>query len=593
MANRFAVSIGAGARVAQHVPWNCGVGVSAGTCATGLEWSVVVLDGLTVDMKVSVQIRNGDTSKVAERVIQDTKQGTSFKGCFEPPTDERGQVVQVVFDMNNAASWFTSKQIEIFTLQVPRKSHVAKLPSLQLCDLPRHSGHPEIEEFSVVPNLLETAVPEKLDPLAELCNGLHTLLDSWLGTVEAKAHHVHEEDANWLKKLQRTAMTVREQCQGKCAEKLQDRAAKQALEALVIAQKEQRARKEQEEAAKRAEAERQAQRVAEAAASQMKVEAERQERIKVSLLAAAEKTAQLKEFSRPVPQSQLQHDICTVPPQCRRADVQPQLLPASDAILSKTSPVMAEVETVQTPPAKCDDALVQEADTGDADAEESTQSPAEVCSPLLGTQSPIAASPLQSEHSPDEVSFISPGSQSPTKSLMDQLTNVASPIDGAEATPGHALKRTCYACSTTPEGACLTSHTPAQAVSTELGPQEPSEHKEEDIIQDCLELTDNSPEKNNARPSVPSPHCPPPARPVRRSACQHPEGDVQEEVVPRPCEEAITMNEEAKDHEVEEQITVPKHHVSASDVESPCKDSTVDKDKLVKAHSPLKDDELF
>jgi len=209
---------------------------------------------------------------------------------------------------------------------------------------------------------------------------------------------------------------------------------------------------------------------------------------------------------------------------------------------------------------------------------------------------------------------------------MNRLATVASPMDAAEAThgtsPGHALKPTCYACSTTPEGACPAAQSPTQVFSTtpegarpaaqsptqvfstELDSQEPAadvedvlgtgavtdgvqnsaeyENKEAEIAQDCQELEDDSPEKSKLRPSVASPHCPPPARPVRRSMCEHhsSEGEVQAEVhvLSRPCKES-------EEHEVEEDTTVPRPHVSTPDVKASCKDSTIKEDQLLDAYS--------
>lgn len=384
VARRFVVSIGAGERVAQHVPWAGVPGVSAAICASGLEWSVVVLDGLTVDLKVSAQILgSGDGAKLTEKVIQETSHGTTFKGCYEPPTDERGQVVQIIFDMNNAFSWFSSKQIEIFTLDVPRKSHIELLPLLPLCDLPRHNGQPQEEESNVPPNLLEPTKCGEDEPLGDLCNRLHALLDTWLGTVDGMSSKVQDEDSNWLKNLKKTVVAVRNQCHGKSAEKLQDRLARQGLEALALAEKQhqaQKAKKAEAVASKKADAARQADREAQrtaqaaaAAAAAVNAREEIQAATKAAVRAAATPMAADECVLRPpgqvasstpssplapsqlpltghptdkssasnvilqLPTSQLQKEMSESP--CRRELLPEQLLPSSDTVHSECLPL--------------------------------------------------------------------------------------------------------------------------------------------------------------------------------------------------------------------------------------------------------------
>mmetsp|Transcript_62295 Transcript_62295/g.131705 ORF Transcript_62295/g.131705 Transcript_62295/m.131705 type:complete len:601 (+) Transcript_62295:163-1965(+) len=201
MAERVRFSIPAGQRTSHQLQWNDAELGELGLEGS-LEWSVVVLDELTIDLEVSVQYQQEDAQEQPELLLlQEVQRGRTFRGTFEPSSDARlaagSTVASVTFDFNNAFSWWTDKEVELVVLRVvpegPPRAKVPALPAMaplskvkQKLDPPACDG-PEVSS-AAVPSL---AVPGKLNGFSEHPNEavmkLATSLDCWLAVSGEKA----------------------------------------------------------------------------------------------------------------------------------------------------------------------------------------------------------------------------------------------------------------------------------------------------------------------------------------------------------------------------------------------------------------------
>eukprot|EP00927_Polykrikos_kofoidii_P072399 TRINITY_DN6851_c0_g1_i1.p1 TRINITY_DN6851_c0_g1~~TRINITY_DN6851_c0_g1_i1.p1 ORF type:complete len:366 (+),score=94.49 TRINITY_DN6851_c0_g1_i1:414-1511(+) len=146
-----------------------------------LQWSVVVLDDLTVDLEVSAKLLP-DRVAIQEVLLERQARGTRFSGTFVPEKTRRlaaavadaaptqgcnlNDVVQSLdFAFSNAFSWFTPKEVELVTLlEFPQPASSAPQPleaspALQVA-LPRpQSGHLTQLCVSGVPELRGAKAP--------------------------------------------------------------------------------------------------------------------------------------------------------------------------------------------------------------------------------------------------------------------------------------------------------------------------------------------------------------------------------------------------------------------------------------------------
>lgn len=217
-ANRFPLKIPAGKQRSQSIQWDH----SYRGCA--LEWNVVVLDGLLLDLKVSAKLHpqtlGGGFTFV---ILQEVKDGRTCRGSFEPTKDDRllgkdmkgqvarAQVDEIVFEFNNT-SWFTEKQAEIVTLKQtlgpppPKKAKVPALPRLRPSSpLPRCDVIQKEENVLSLPQLLAPS-DARAAPSVLLCKSLAAHLDVCLSVLEAKPFS--SSDAGLLQELQHRVKAV-------------------------------------------------------------------------------------------------------------------------------------------------------------------------------------------------------------------------------------------------------------------------------------------------------------------------------------------------------------------------------------------------
>eukprot|EP00929_Paragymnodinium_shiwhaense_P051941 TRINITY_DN26063_c0_g1_i1.p1 TRINITY_DN26063_c0_g1~~TRINITY_DN26063_c0_g1_i1.p1 ORF type:complete len:410 (-),score=122.56 TRINITY_DN26063_c0_g1_i1:95-1324(-) len=222
MAERQRISIAAGQRQTVTLCWR------SKSETTGVEgppssvrWSIVVLNGLTVDLKITAKLTgeaaslNGDAD--SDLVVRPDARGTTFFGTFMPSKSKRlatlanipevadsedgasaavdaalsAAVDKLLFDFSNAFSWFTAKEIEVVTLRdwpapisrpPPALCEVAPLDSQGLCGrLPpprsssrRGGGEEGAEDVNGLPVLLHGGSAPALRPkdtVADTANG--------------------------------------------------------------------------------------------------------------------------------------------------------------------------------------------------------------------------------------------------------------------------------------------------------------------------------------------------------------------------------------------------------------------------------------
>lgn len=144
------LSLQTGERKTQRFPW--ADEQSGGSSRLGrLDWSLVVLDELTVDLEVSVELCPREPDGAPGLVLlQEVQRGRTFRGSFEPCTDARlaapegraetgegiagctrDEVEAVIFDFSNTFSWWTPKEVELIALRVrPSGPPLASVPPL-------------------------------------------------------------------------------------------------------------------------------------------------------------------------------------------------------------------------------------------------------------------------------------------------------------------------------------------------------------------------------------------------------------------------------------------------------------------------------
>lgn len=175
MAERRRFSVGKGEQETFYLPWDADGQPPLGEAH--VEWSVVVLDDMTVDLEVSAQLvglgAQGCTDANGSRVLlQRAARGRTFHGAFDPAkhtgwkaavkgAGSAGSVVPLlgglVFDLNNKFSWRTPKEIEVVTLRIEHGPPSSRVPPLPPCRplSPAPRGCPRmglsLEAASVVP----------------------------------------------------------------------------------------------------------------------------------------------------------------------------------------------------------------------------------------------------------------------------------------------------------------------------------------------------------------------------------------------------------------------------------------------------------
>mmetsp|Transcript_34900 Transcript_34900/g.92792 ORF Transcript_34900/g.92792 Transcript_34900/m.92792 type:complete len:583 (-) Transcript_34900:139-1887(-) len=224
MAERVRLSLPSGQRTSHRLAWGDLQLGSAGNLGS-LEWSVVVLDELTIDLEVSVQLSGqaaaggaggaaggeGGADAPGLVLLQEVARGRTFRGTFDPTEDPRlgggdggsaendgvagSRVEAVIFDFNNAFSWWTDKEVELVCLRVrpggPPASMVPPLRLLQpLAALPRSICSARgAFECGVAPGL--ATLPPRGAWEASLSDREEVLrfassLDEWLAAAEAR-----------------------------------------------------------------------------------------------------------------------------------------------------------------------------------------------------------------------------------------------------------------------------------------------------------------------------------------------------------------------------------------------------------------------
>mmetsp|Transcript_5448 Transcript_5448/g.15141 ORF Transcript_5448/g.15141 Transcript_5448/m.15141 type:complete len:308 (-) Transcript_5448:55-978(-) len=168
MAERLRLSLPTGQRHTHRLAWADADAPESSASRSGrLDWSVVVLDELTVDLEVSVELRPSEPDAPPGLVLlQEVTRGRNFSGSFEPAADARlaapegsgaedgvegsaeSRVEAVIFEFSNAFSWWTDKDIELIALRErPSGPPLAKVPPLlplePLDPPPRRSPMPD------------------------------------------------------------------------------------------------------------------------------------------------------------------------------------------------------------------------------------------------------------------------------------------------------------------------------------------------------------------------------------------------------------------------------------------------------------------
>jgi len=168
-------------------------------CLGCLDWHAIVLDDLTIDLEVSLQLRmrkgaaTGETSAV--RILHEGGvQSRSFQGKFDAAEDarlkgeeggnSRQEVGAVVFEFNNSFSWFADKEVVLtLLLEQPSPTCCANVE-----DLPAVEPQPAVAEMRPtiqalsplpspnLPELMQKEAPKKIRAAERLAEDLAHLL---------------------------------------------------------------------------------------------------------------------------------------------------------------------------------------------------------------------------------------------------------------------------------------------------------------------------------------------------------------------------------------------------------------------------------
>mmetsp|Transcript_51249 Transcript_51249/g.101801 ORF Transcript_51249/g.101801 Transcript_51249/m.101801 type:complete len:502 (+) Transcript_51249:77-1582(+) len=245
MAERTKLQLATGERQKLRLRWPD----QAAGCSSRLgrlDWSVVVLDELTVDLEVFAELApEGPESSPGLVLLQESFRNRTFTGSFEPTTDPRlhavgndistivERVEAVIFDFNNSFSWMTGKDVEIVALRVrppagPPKSTMPPLLSLRPCSppprgntlagsKPNHIGRSNgvrgaMGIDSVAPELrLELAKGRTSSPNGQHLLWFAGLLDAFLATAEDKCPD-DAADCDWLTDVRLRIGALRDLC---------------------------------------------------------------------------------------------------------------------------------------------------------------------------------------------------------------------------------------------------------------------------------------------------------------------------------------------------------------------------------------------
>jgi len=231
------LEIPTGQKASHRLTWNdpqLGYNGSLGS----LDWSVVVLEEMTIDLEVSVQLSPAsDGSENATPgliLLQETARGRTFRGTFDPSTDTRlaaaaaaggngeGPTVEaIIFEFDNAFSWMTAKEVELVALRVRPDGPPAALvpPLLPLSPLevpPRSAGrHAGGADCRLAPGLAKPPPPGVVDEREEVLR-FAARLDDWLAAAEtscpADGSSAAEVGGEWLKDLLARVASLRGLC---------------------------------------------------------------------------------------------------------------------------------------------------------------------------------------------------------------------------------------------------------------------------------------------------------------------------------------------------------------------------------------------
>lgn len=204
-----------------------------------MDWNVIVLDGLTVDVQVSATVcQTLDGSNSEQIQLGESRQSRTFQGSFVPASDAHllelcqgdaslADLSEVVFELDNASSWFTQRQIEIVTIHGPGITNVPALSALH--------NHPPLPHgcFAQIDNSA-AALPRLLDHGPELgghsktdqafrCESLAEQLDVWLEGGNADMADILQVHAGKYRELQQRVRALHDFCKHIIKEQRQDR----------------------------------------------------------------------------------------------------------------------------------------------------------------------------------------------------------------------------------------------------------------------------------------------------------------------------------------------------------------------------------
>mmetsp|Transcript_1848 Transcript_1848/g.4670 ORF Transcript_1848/g.4670 Transcript_1848/m.4670 type:complete len:242 (-) Transcript_1848:102-827(-) len=128
-ATRHKFKVLAGERATHRVPCRWQDGDDGTECQLGaLEWSIVVLDELTVGLEVRAEISAPDGSTSVRFVQENGASAQKFQGTFNPAERfaeafEENRLDAIVFELDNTFSWWNAKDVEIVTICEPADQH--------------------------------------------------------------------------------------------------------------------------------------------------------------------------------------------------------------------------------------------------------------------------------------------------------------------------------------------------------------------------------------------------------------------------------------------------------------------------------------
>jgi len=254
MADRIRLSLGTGQRTTHRMPWADPESNSKVSRKGSLDWSVVVLEELTVDLEVSVQLCPASEEATPGLVLlQETARGRTFRGTFNPASDKRlrpaanvggggstsskdgettegsessspPEVDAVIFEFSNAFSWWTPKEVELVIVRHrpgQPESEVSPLPILPpLSAVPRSTSSSGGAAEDVGPVPLAVLQPAPVDEaMKTLGAGEHSaqrlaaVLQKWLSSVE-EIPVDSDKEGEWLEELRKRCASL----QGFCLE---------------------------------------------------------------------------------------------------------------------------------------------------------------------------------------------------------------------------------------------------------------------------------------------------------------------------------------------------------------------------------------